>query len=117
MTLPLKNSREEVVGILQLANAIEPETGRVVPFDENLQQMMSSLSALASVALEAYIREQALRQEIQQLRIEIDEAKRQRQVAEIVETDFFQHLQDRVRTIRGRATEQGRTSPGGAVLV
>ena len=52
---------------------------------------------------EAYIRERNLRQQIQQLRIEIDEVKRQQQVSEIIETDFFQDLQDKAKRIRRRS--------------
>jgi twitching motility two-component system response regulator PilH len=47
-------------------------------------------------------RERALRQEVQALKIEIDEAKRQKQVAEITETDYFQQLRERARRIRDR---------------
>ena len=40
------------------------------------------------MAREVYAREQRLKQEVQQLRIEIDEARTARQVAEITETVF-----------------------------
>ncbi len=100
LTIPLKNSQDKVLGVLQLLNAKDPENGQVIPFDANLQQMMESFSSLAVAALEAYIREQALRQEIQQLRIEIDEVKLQQQVKETVETDFFQDLQTQAQDIR-----------------
>ena len=102
LTIPLKNSQNEVLGVLQLINAQDPETNQIIPFDPNLQQMMESFSSLAVAALEAYIREQSLKQEIQQLRIEIDEVKRQKQVSEIVESDFFQDLQAKARSIRSR---------------
>jgi HAMP domain-containing protein len=102
LTIPLKNTQNEVLGVLQLINAQDPEIKQIIPFDQNLQQMMESYSSLAVAALEAYIREQSLKQEIQQLRIEIDEAKRQKQVSEIVDTDFFQELQEKARTIRSR---------------
>jgi hypothetical protein len=59
--------------------------------------MMESYSMLAVAALEAYMREQSLQQQIQQLKIEIDEVKRQKQVSEIVDTDFFQDIQSRAR--------------------
>jgi twitching motility two-component system response regulator PilH len=49
-------------------------------------------------------RERALRQEVQALKIEIDEAKRERQVAEITETDYFQQLRDRARRLRRKGT-------------
>lgn len=45
-------------------------------------------------------REQNLRQEIQELRIEIDEVKRKKHVAEIIESDVFQNLQEKARAIR-----------------
>jgi CHASE3 domain sensor protein len=102
LTIPLKNSLGDVKGILQLLNATDPESGHIIPFDPNLQQMMESFSSLAVAALEAYIREQALRQEIQQLRIEIDEAKLQKTVSETVDSDFFQDLQARAADIRRR---------------
>ncbi|MBI1877089.1 MAG: HAMP domain-containing protein [Chloroflexi bacterium] len=109
LTIPLKNTQNEVLGVLQLINAQEPENNRIIPFDQNLQQMMESYSSLAVAALEAYIREQSLKQEIQQLRIEIDEAKRQQQVSEIVDTDFFQELQEKARTIRSRRHRSSST--------
>ncbi len=102
LTIPLKNSLGDVKGVLQLLNAKDPDTGDIIPFDPNLQQMMESFSSLAVAALEAYIREQALRQEIQQLRIEIDEAKLQKTVSETVDSDFFQDLQARAADIRRR---------------
>lgn len=114
LTIPLKNTQNEVLGVLQLINAQDPEIKQIIPFDQNLQQMMESYSSLAVAALEAYIREQSLKQEIQQLRIEIDEAKRQKQVSEIVDTDFFQDLQAKARTIRSRRhTKPANDNPSG----
>lgn len=115
LTIPLKNSEEHVIGVLQLINAQDAETGGIIPFDPNLQRMMESFSSLAVAALEAYIREQRLKQEIQQLRIEIDEAKRKKQVDEIVETDFFQDLQAKAREIRrrGRRTKDNQPKDAG----
>ncbi len=113
LTIPLTNTQREVVGVLQLADALDPETNQIVPFDRNLQQMMESLSALAGVALDSYLREQALRQEIEQLRIEIDEAKRQKQVSEIVDSDFFQDLQSKARSLRNRTRQSSGTSGAG----
>ncbi len=81
-----------------------PTAAKSSPSTGNLQQMMESFSSLAVAALEAYIREQALRQEIQQLklRIEIDTEKREQQVVEIVETDFFRDLQSKAKEMRKR---------------
>lgn len=51
-----------------------------------------------------YQREQSLRQQVEELKIEIDVTKRQKQVSEIVDSDFFQDLQAQARTMRGRRT-------------
>lgn len=111
LALPLKNTRQEVLGVLQLMNAQDSLTNAIIPFDENLQQMMESFSSLAVAALESYIREQGLRREIQQLRVEIDESRRQQQVSEIVETDFFQELQARANSLRQRIQERPDKNP------
>lgn len=50
-------------------------------------------------------RETQLRQEIEQLRIEVDEAKRARKVQEITESEYFRELQARVRQLRESGSE------------
>jgi CRP-like cAMP-binding protein len=49
-----------------------------------------------------------LQREIQQLRIEIDQARRQKQVAEIVDSDFFQHVQTQAQILRARRDAHAR---------
>lgn len=99
LTIPLKNSEGNVLGVLQLINALNSKR-EILPFDKNLQQLMESFSSLATAALEGYILEQSLRKEIQQLRIEIDAVKRTKQVDEITNTDYFKNLQERAKTLR-----------------
>ncbi len=55
---------------------------------------------------EIYAREERLRQEVVQLRIEIDQVKQQRQVSEITESDYFQNLQSRAQDIRRKRRGQ-----------
>jgi HAMP domain-containing protein len=55
------------------------------------------------MAREVRAREQRLKQEVQQLRIEIDETRTARQVSEITETDYFQDLQRKADRLRFRA--------------
>ncbi len=43
-----------------------------------------------------------LRSQVQQLTIEIDQGRKEREVNEIVETDYFQMLQERARIMRQR---------------
>lgn len=100
LTVPLMDDIGRVIGVLQLLNAQDPDTGAVVPFDSGMQQMIESLSALAAAALSVYDREQRLRQQIEQLQIVIDEVKRKREVEEIIGTDYFQNLQARARELR-----------------
>jgi len=52
------------------------------------------------MAREVYAREQRLKQQVQELRIELDEARQTRQVAEIAETDYFQQLQAQAQDLR-----------------
>jgi methyl-accepting chemotaxis protein len=75
---------------------------------ERLEKVMrgaDELGQLARVfsrmAIQVQAREQKLKQEVAQLRIEIDQAKKARQVAEITETDYFYKLRERAREIRG----------------
>jgi two-component system cell cycle response regulator len=52
------------------------------------------------MAAEVRSREQRLRQEVRQLRIEIDDARAARQVAEITQTEYFQDLQAKASELR-----------------
>jgi CRP-like cAMP-binding protein len=61
--------------------------------------------AVKSMVKAVQEREEQLRQEVAQLQIQIDEHRRQEQVAEITETDYFQHLARRARSLRGRSEE------------
>jgi hypothetical protein len=52
-------------------------------------------------------REQRLRQEVQELRIVIDEARQARQVAEITATDYFQCLRSQAQQLRNIVERTG----------
>lgn len=100
LAMPLINAEEKVIGVLQLINAQNPETGEVIPFADD--DVLESLVLLATAALDGYIREASLRSEIAQLRIEIDETRRAHQVTEITETSYFKQLQNQATEIRSR---------------
>jgi translation initiation factor 1 (eIF-1/SUI1) len=53
---------------------------------------------------EVRLRETRLKQEVQQLRIEIDESRKSRQVAEITETDYFAQLKQKAKDLRNRSS-------------
>lgn len=58
------------------------------------------------MAQEVYAREQSLKQQVLELRIQIDEAKRERDVAEITETEYFQQLRDKASKLRKMKAEK-----------
>lgn len=105
LSIPLKDSEGKVQGVLQLLNALDHTKKTIIPFDPNLQQLMASFSSLASAALEGYIQEQKLRREIQQLKIEIDHVKRDKQVAEITDSSYFKELKEKAQSLRERNNE------------
>ena len=52
------------------------------------------------MAKEIHLREQKLKQAVQQLRIELDAACQAQRVAEITDSDYFQQLQSRAQDLR-----------------
>ena len=52
LTVPLKSSQDEVIGVLQLLNAQEEETGDVIPFSSEIQPLIEALASQAAVALD-----------------------------------------------------------------
>jgi phosphoserine phosphatase RsbU/P len=67
---------------------------------EEKDEVSSLMRVFARMAARVREREQALRQEVQELHIEIDRTKAAEQVAEITETDYFQDLQAKARAMR-----------------
>lgn len=51
LTIPLKNHEHEVIGALQLINATDPESGDVVAFSADAQQLGESLASQAAISL------------------------------------------------------------------
>ena len=51
LTMPLKNHDGEVIGVIQLLNAMDTKTGEVIAFESYAQQVVESLASQASVAL------------------------------------------------------------------
>jgi HD-GYP domain-containing protein (c-di-GMP phosphodiesterase class II) len=51
LTIPMKNHENEIIGVLQLINAIDPITYEIVAFSPANQQLVESLASQAAVAL------------------------------------------------------------------
>jgi DNA-binding response OmpR family regulator len=54
LTVPLKNARQQVTGVLQLINARDRRTGTIVAFDSSLQPIIEAFAIVAAAVLEAY---------------------------------------------------------------
>jgi two-component system cell cycle response regulator len=83
------------------AGEFDPKTiEQVAAREDELGQLARVFQRMAR---EVRAREQRLKQEVQQLRIEIDETRTARQVAEITETDYFRDLQRKADRLRSRS--------------
>ena len=51
LTVPMKNHENEIIGVLQLINAIDPDDGSVRAFSEAERRLAESLASQAAVAL------------------------------------------------------------------
>ncbi|MCW5625781.1 MAG: GAF domain-containing protein [Burkholderiales bacterium] len=51
LTVPMKNHEGEIIGVLQLINAMDRTTGAIMPFGEADQRLAESLASQAAVAL------------------------------------------------------------------
>jgi GAF domain-containing protein len=91
---------DRLVGTMQVVST-QPNR-----FDEHSRQLLETIALQAAVAIETAqkfeARERELQAQIAQLKIEVDEARRARQVAEVTETEFFAQLQKQARELRNK---------------
>jgi HD-GYP domain-containing protein (c-di-GMP phosphodiesterase class II) len=52
LTIPMLNNEERVIGVLQLINARDPESGAIVAFDHDHEHIVSALASQAAIALD-----------------------------------------------------------------
>ena len=51
LTVPMQDHKDDVIGVLQLINPMDPEDGSVVEFSISNQQMVESLASQAAIAM------------------------------------------------------------------
>lgn len=51
LAVPMKNHENDVIGVLQLINAKDVATGKIIPFNDGDQHLVESLASQAAVAL------------------------------------------------------------------
>jgi DNA-binding response OmpR family regulator len=97
---------KDVAHVTSAAAAVETDEFRAAMLVDVVKRP-DELGQLARVfermAREVAAREEQLKQQIQVLRIEIDQAKKARQVSEITDTEYFQDLQKRAKALRYRS--------------
>ena len=81
LTVPLKNHLGEVIGVLQLFNAQNRETNKIIPFTQYQQLVVESLASQAAVALNT--QELLKRQEV------LSKIEHDVQVARQIQGDFL----------------------------
>ncbi|HEY9816509.1 MAG TPA: HAMP domain-containing protein [Candidatus Obscuribacterales bacterium] len=83
------------------------QRGKLAQFHQRrLRDEITQLAAVFEGMVDkVYQREVTLKQQITELKIEIDHSKRQQQVQEIVDTDYFQGLQKKARMMRRNRDE------------
>jgi len=86
------------------------------PFDpkqlEKAAQGSDEVGRLAKVfsrmAVEVQARERKLKEEVVKLKIEIDEVKKQKQVEEITDSEFFKELKNKAKSMRASTAEENK---------
>ena len=106
---------EQVSRVTGAAEALE--AGAFVPSSlESVAVRTDALGILARrfarMAEEVRAREERLRAEVRELRIEIDQAKQSKRVAEITETDFFRDLRSRAADLRSIVRDETGAKSG-----
>jgi two-component system, cell cycle response regulator len=94
---------EQVGHVIAAAGAVEADAfdptrlEGVAARDDALGQLARTFQRMA---LEVRAREERLRQEVRELRIEIDEQRQAQKVAEITGTEYFKDLRERAKELR-----------------
>lgn len=79
------------------------QTHGVVEKDKYADQTLATLAAeFAQMAARVQEREEILRKEVTQLRIEIDEAKRKQEAQHIMDSDYYKSLKEKAKKLRNR---------------
>jgi hypothetical protein len=100
--------------ISELAEAFASMAVQVEAREFRLTEMLAELNEANRQLAEAHKliakENEVLRDQVQRLRIEIDVARRDKEVSEIADTDYFQSLRTRAREIRERFKGESSSS-------
>lgn len=96
---------------LQLADLEQGGLQMVAARQDELGQLAAQFKRMAQ---DVYTRQQQLRQQVRELRIQIDEAKKQEAVQEIIDSEFFRELEGKAATMRARQHHRSKANPEGS---
>jgi len=94
-----------VASLTRAAGAIERgafEPAELTAVGDRTDELGTLARVFVRMASEVASREKQLRQEVERPKVEIDDARKKEQVAEITETTYFQDLQQKAATLRRR---------------
>jgi nitrate/nitrite-specific signal transduction histidine kinase len=94
---------------LELGNS--PDRARLQRATQGRDEVSQLARVFGRMADEVQSREGKLKRQVEELKIEIDLAKQESQVAEITETDFFRELQQKAQRMRARTAESMQLVP------
>jgi HAMP domain-containing protein len=104
--VPLVVKGNKMVGTLEIVST------KTLVFDEHSRQILEIIAPQAAIAIEnaeqVLERERELKAQIERLKVEIDDVKRAKQVADITETAYFRNLKEQAKRLRKtQADEDG----------
>ncbi len=87
LTVPMKSHEEEVIGVLQLINALDPDSGEVIVFSLEDQRLVESLASQAAIALTN-----------RRLMVELRQAKEEAEQSSRLKSQFVTNMNHELRT-------------------
>lgn len=90
--------------VIERGGRFEPE--RIASLTRARDELAQLARVFSQMAVKVQAREEQLKRQVEELRIQIDEVKKARQVAEITETEYFRHLREHAQEMRERAKGQ-----------
>ena len=101
-----RNIAKPIKELISAAEAIEQDRfkyDRLIQFAESQDDIGKLVRVFIHMAHQVKVREQKLKQQVVELNFEIDEAKKESQVAAVTGTEYFQQLQQKARRLKQRS--------------
>lgn len=99
---------QRLIQAAQMVEKGEPDLDVLDPLLESKSQgeMATLARVFRQMADQVYQREKKLRETISKLRIEIDETRKQQELNQVVQSEYFQSLQERVKELKKKKADE-----------